>query len=116
MFPFNVYLLAIVGAFVLAFASLPLWKRICVRYGLMDDPGHRKIHHHPIPLAGGLAVLTGVLAPMLIASLFLLLQGHFAPFKILNPNSAFLLMHGLGRRHTELLGILVGALGMLVLG
>src|SRR5882724_6678283 len=116
MFPFNVYLLAILGAFVVAFGSLPLWKRIFLRYGLMDDPGHRKIHDRPIPLAGGLAVLTGVLTPTVIASLILLLQGHFGHFTVLNPNSAFLLMHGLERRHSELLGIFLGALGMMILG
>jgi UDP-GlcNAc:undecaprenyl-phosphate/decaprenyl-phosphate GlcNAc-1-phosphate transferase len=26
----------------------------------MDDPGHRKIHTSPIPLAGGMAVMTGL--------------------------------------------------------
>jgi UDP-GlcNAc:undecaprenyl-phosphate GlcNAc-1-phosphate transferase len=82
----------------------------------MDDPGHRKIHDRPIPLAGGLAVMTGLLVPTIVASVFLLLQGHLGRFAILNTNAAFLLMHGLERRHTELGGILIGALGMLVLG
>lgn len=116
MFPFNVYCLAIVGAFVVAFATVPFWKKFCLRYGVMDDPGHRKIHDHPIPLAGGLAVLTGVLTPIIVASVLLLLQGHFGHFKILNPNAASLLMHGLERRHTELLGIFIGGIGMLILG
>lgn len=116
MFPFNVYLLAILSAFALAFATTPLWEKFCLRIGLMDDPGHRKIHDHPIPLAGGLAVTTGLVVPTIIASLFLLLQGHLGKFEVLGPNSAFLLLHGLARRHTELIGILLGALGMLLLG
>src|SRR5947209_4268211 len=107
MFPFNVYLLAILSAFALAFGTTPLWEKFCLRIGLMDDPGHRKIHDRPVPLAGGLAVTTGLVVPTIVASLFLLLQGHLANFAVLNPRSAFLLMHGLDRRHTELIGILL---------
>jgi UDP-GlcNAc:undecaprenyl-phosphate GlcNAc-1-phosphate transferase len=116
MFPFNVYLLAILSAFALTFGTVPLWEKFCLRIGLMDDPGDRKIHDRPIPLAGGLAVTTGLLVPTIVASLFLLLQGHLGKFEILGTNSAFLLLHGLSRRHTELIGILLGALGMLLLG
>jgi UDP-GlcNAc:undecaprenyl-phosphate GlcNAc-1-phosphate transferase len=116
MFPFNVYLLAVLSAFALAFGMTPVWEKFCLRIGLMDDPGHRKIHDSPTPLAGGLAVMTGLVVPTVIASLFLLLQGHLGKLAVLNPNSAFLLMHGLERRHTELVGILLGALAMLVLG
>jgi UDP-GlcNAc:undecaprenyl-phosphate GlcNAc-1-phosphate transferase len=82
----------------------------------MDDPGHRKIHDRPIPLAGGLAVMTGLLVPTLVASLYLLLQGRFDNLALLNTNSVHLLIHGLKRRHAELGGIFFGALGMLVLG
>ena len=31
----------------------------------MDDPGHRKIHTSPIPLAGGMAVMTGLVVALL---------------------------------------------------
>lgn len=41
--------------------TLPLWRRVCGRIGLVDDPGARKLHATPVPLAGGLAVLTGCL-------------------------------------------------------
>ena len=40
-------------------ASLPLWRALCRQWGHVDDPGHRKIHVQPIPLAGGFAVMTG---------------------------------------------------------
>lgn len=39
--------------------SLPLWRAVCRRWGHVDDPGHRKIHVQPIPLAGGFAVSAG---------------------------------------------------------
>src|SRR5206468_2380373 len=64
-FPINVYLIAGFGAAIVTALSMPLWRRRCVRFGLVDDPGHRKIHASPIPLAGGLAVFTGMLVPLL---------------------------------------------------
>ena len=70
-FPFNVYLLAAVSACVTVLIALPLWRKWCLRTGLVDDPGHRKIHDQPIPLAGGLAVMTGLLVPTLLACLVL---------------------------------------------
>lgn len=116
MFPFNVYLLAILSAFAVAFGSLPLWEKVCLRLGLMDDPGHRKIHDRPIPLAGGLAVMTGLFIPTALASVLLLLQSRLGKIAVLNPNSVGLLIHGLQVRHLELVAILLGALGMLALG
>ena len=116
MFPFNVYLLAILSAFTVAFGSLPMWEKVCLRLGLMDDPGHRKIHDCPIPLAGGLAVMTALFIPTAVASVLLLLQSRLGKLAVLNPNSVSLLIHGLQVRHLELGAILLGALGMLVLG
>jgi UDP-GlcNAc:undecaprenyl-phosphate GlcNAc-1-phosphate transferase len=131
-FPFNVYLAAILSACLTTLATLPLWRNWCVRTGLVDDPGQRKIHEQPIPLAGGLAVMTGLLAPMALASLFLWWQGTGSAQSIasaqssgshlirgttaLNANPAFLLRYGLSRRGPELAGILAGALGMLLVG
>jgi UDP-GlcNAc:undecaprenyl-phosphate GlcNAc-1-phosphate transferase len=104
-----------------------------LRTGLVDEPGHRKIHDRPIPLAGGLAVMTGLLIPTLMACLVLWWQragglggraaaipgssshgtSHLA---LLDPDAAFLLQYGLGRRAIELAGIFLGAFGMLWVG
>lgn len=108
-FPFNVFLAALAGAFLTAWATLPLWRRWCLRTGLVDDPGHRKIHATPIPLAGGLAVLTGLLLPLLGAVLLLLLKA--LPFL---PSAA--LLHGLERRDEQLIAILIGAVAITLLG
>ena len=122
-FPFNVYLVAIVSACVTVLAVLPLWSKWCVRAGVVDDPGRRKIHAQPIPLAGGLAVMTGLLVPTLVAALVLWWQGRaaaahdsVAPVKLLDPTTQRLLLHGLTRRGPELGGIFLGALGMLLVG
>ena len=108
-FPLNVYLLALCSAAAASALSLPLWRAGCIRTGHVDDPGHRKIHQSPIPLAGGIAVLTGLAIPLLCATLVL----RFHLFG-LQANAA--LLHGLERRGVELLAILGGALGMVLLG
>src|ERR1043165_3049946 len=104
-FPFNFYSLALLGSFVVAFVSLPLWARWCIRTGHVDDPGHRKIHDAPIPLAGGLAVFTGLALPVLAGGLAV----YFGA-------AGTALAYGIGRRAVELSAIVFGALGMTILG
>lgn len=132
-FPFNVYLLATVSACATVLATLPLWRNWCLRTGLVDEPGQRKIHNQPIPLAGGLAVMTGLLVPTLLACLALWWQhgggsagaspdlsspsshqtGRLGP---LDPESVFLLHYGLGKRVVELAALFLGAFGILLVG
>ena len=109
-FPFNVYLPALAGAFLASLLTLPLWRKWCQRAGLVDDPGHRKIHSTPVPLAGGLAVLTGMVVPLLIGAA----AAHWAI-----PNLDLedrLLSHGFNRRANELGAIILGAIGIVALG
>ncbi len=125
-FPFSLYLGAVLSAFLTALAALPLWRRWCVRTGLVDDPGQRKIHQEPVPLAGGLAVMTALLVPTLVAAGFLWWQGAHGNVESVAPtpghlapagrNAEGLLLYGLNRRGWELGGILLGALGMLAVG
>jgi len=108
-FPFNAYLLAFLGSFFTTLITLPRWRKWCLRVGLVDDPGHRKIHDAPVPLAGGLAVLTGLAAPLVAGALAL-------KFGFLGVNTTVFLSYGLSRRAAELIAILFGALGMVTLG
>ncbi len=108
-FPFNFFLAAFAGAFLTTLLALPLWRKWCLRTNLVDDPGHRKIHDQPIPLAGGLAVLTGILLPLLAGAILLKLR-------IVNISSANLIVHGLDRRALELAVIAFGAIAITFLG
>ena len=56
--------------------ALPLWRKWCLRIKLVDDPGRRKIHDQPVPLAGGLAVLTGILLPLAAGAILLKTGAH----------------------------------------
>jgi UDP-GlcNAc:undecaprenyl-phosphate GlcNAc-1-phosphate transferase len=117
-FPFDMYLLAGAVSFLTTLLSLPAWRRWSQRVGLMDDPGHRKIHDQPTSLAGGLAVMTGLAAPLLAAGLALVLAA-MAPERLLawtDETTAQLLAYGYSKRAVQLLAILLGAVGMVALG
>jgi len=120
---FEYYLAAFGSSMATSAIVLPLWERWCVRRGFIDAPGHRKIHEKPVPLAGGLAVVTGLLMPTLVASLWywsghgsIAQPGDTSSIPGAGHTAGFLLSYGLHRRIVELGGILAGALGMLVLG
>lgn len=108
-FPFTVYVLALAGGFLTTCAALPLWRAWCRRTGLVDDPGHRKIHTEPIPLAGGLAVFTGMVVPLALGA-----WAIQAGWLDLPTSGAF--GHGYARRAPQLGAVLAGALAMVVLG
>src|SRR6185437_362986 len=94
-FPFNFFLAAFAGAFFTSLLALPLWRKWCWRTNLVDDPGERKIHDKPIPLAGGFAVLTGILLPLLASAICV-------KFGIIKISSSNLIAHGFERRGIEL--------------
>jgi UDP-GlcNAc:undecaprenyl-phosphate GlcNAc-1-phosphate transferase len=109
------YLAAFASAFATALATLPLWRKWCLRAGLVDDPGHRKIHDEPVPLAGGLAVITALALPILIGLLafFILRAGQLS---LLDPDTIERLNRGLQKRSLELTVIFLGAFGMMIVG
>jgi len=109
MFPTGLYLFALVGGAVISAASLPLWKRWCEHVGLMDTPGYRKIHDHPVPLAGGLAVVTGLVAPILGAT-------TWAWLGPLPESFDHVVDYGLAKRGWQIAAILGGAVAMLAVG
>jgi len=108
-FPFNFFVAALAGSLATTLLVLPLWRRWCWRVGLVDDPGQRKIHDRPVPLAGGLAVLTGLLLPLAAGALLLKFDVNVAGY-------TFPIAHGLERRGLELAAIALGAVAMVVLG
>ena len=108
-FPFNFFAAAFVGALFTSLLALPFWRKLCVRAKLVDDPGHRKIHDAPVPLAGGFAVLTGVLLPLFVGAVLLKLG-------LVKLSTAGLIVHGIDRRGVELAVLAGGAVAITVLG
>lgn len=114
-FPFNVYALALLGACAVTALSVPVWRRWCRHTGFVDDPGQRKIHDRSIPLAGGFAVLTGLLGPVLIGALATRMY-YGAPGLLNDAATLDLLGYGFARRSIQLGALFAGAIGMVVLG
>ena len=108
-FPFNFFLAAFLGAFATSLLALPLWRNWCLRTNLVDDPGHRKSHDQPVPLAGGFAVLTGILLPLAAGAVLLKLN-------VANISAANAIIHGLDRRAVELAVLALGAIAITMLG
>jgi UDP-GlcNAc:undecaprenyl-phosphate GlcNAc-1-phosphate transferase len=108
-FPFNFFSASFACAFLTTLLALPFWRKWCLRTNLVDDPGARKIHNKPMPLAGGYAVLTGILLP-LAAGTCLIKSG------VMKISLTNLIAQGLERRGFELAAIAAGAIAITILG
>ncbi len=60
-------ILTIAVAFIISFAATPIVKTFAQKVGAMDVPGEaRRVHDHPIPRMGGLAIFLGFLLSVLL--------------------------------------------------
>lgn len=109
IFPGYVYLTAFLVAGLTSALALPLWRQVCLRVGLVDEPGGRKQHGAPVPLAGGLAVLTGLILPLAVGAVAVLVGWPHLPGRDL-------LVYGLSQRALPLAAIAAGALAVTALG
>lgn len=58
-------------ALLTALATVPLARWASRRWGLVDHPdGHRKMHRQPIPLAGGIGILTALVVAIPVLAIF----------------------------------------------
>lgn len=98
-------ILSFVAAFAVSFALTPAVKRLAVKIDAIDVPKDgRRMHKEAIPLIGGLAIFAGFLISALVFTVFLhgTLEGEKA------------IRYSLQCR--EILGMLIGATVMVVLG
>lgn len=54
------------AAFIIAWALIPLCRRLAIKWGFVDLPNPRKIHQEPLPLLGGTAILAGFIGATLL--------------------------------------------------
>ncbi len=60
-------LLAVAIAFAISFAAVPVVKSFAQKMGAIDVPdGQRRVHDHPIPRMGGLAIFLGFLLSVVL--------------------------------------------------
>ncbi len=58
--------LAIVPGLLVSLTVCYLVRAIAPRVGLLDQPGHRKIHARPVPFGGGIGIWAGIVLPLSI--------------------------------------------------
>jgi UDP-GlcNAc:undecaprenyl-phosphate GlcNAc-1-phosphate transferase len=74
------YLLAALAAgAVMSFLLTPLVRRVAIRFGAIDVPGHRRVNTSPIPRGGGVAVATA----FILVTLGLLAANAVAGFMLI---------------------------------
>lgn len=61
---------------IFACAVTPLIRKWAPALGLIDLPGHRKVHVLPTPRGGGIAIFVGIFIPILALAIFGLLGEH----------------------------------------
>ncbi|MGH2351129.1 MAG: glycosyltransferase family 4 protein [Chloroflexota bacterium] len=62
------YVTVFAVALAASLAGTPVARRLAHRWGILDRPSQRKVHLHPTPLLGGLAVYAGFWLGVLIVS------------------------------------------------
>ena len=65
------FTLVFIVGFVMSTSVCQAIRFIGPRWGLVDNPGHRKIHEKPMPTDGGLGIWLGVVAPLAVGQLVL---------------------------------------------
>ena len=65
-------------AFLVAYFSIPVIRKVAFRFDVLDIPGGRKIHKHVTPLLGGVGVFLGLMAGILIYALVVKFNGGAA--------------------------------------
>lgn len=62
---------AVLPSLVVSSVAAALVRRWAPRWGLLDQPGQRKVHSMPTPLGGGLAIWLGMVLPLAAGNLLL---------------------------------------------
>ncbi|MEQ9409668.1 MAG: MraY family glycosyltransferase [Fuerstiella sp.] len=99
-------------AFLIALVVTPVIRRLAPVLGLVDLPGHRKVHVTPTPMGGGIAVFVGVVVPILL--LLGLQQAGFSLSPFLEQLVATLRQDR--EMWWQITGISVGAVALFVVG
>src|SRR5258708_28254433 len=62
------YIAVFAVSFLTTLGLTPLVRRVALRRNLLVAPGERKVHEKPMPNLGGVAMIAGLMAGMLVAA------------------------------------------------
>ncbi|HCC23192.1 TPA: hypothetical protein DF272_03370 [Candidatus Falkowbacteria bacterium] len=91
---FNVNFLIFVGVVILSFIILNFITKNAVKLKLIDKPNHRSSHSEPTPRGGGLIIMIGLIAGLIV--FWLTGQIDFSPVQFIAYLSVILSMTALG--------------------
>ncbi len=113
---------AVVPSLLITWAACFLIRLVGVRFGLVDHPGHRKVHQKPMPTSGGLAIWLGIVVPLALGqlALWLLVSGDAGRGAAWLPNGLWHLiqphLNGLLEQSGRLWTLLGGGTVLMILG
>ncbi len=112
IFQYSIYAYALIFSFLLAVFLTEVVRRVALRWEIYDHPGERKVHREPIPLMGGVAIVTTFYCIILV---------HLAITYFSERLGAGWLSENLGAilgadHHVKLAGIFAGGALIFVLG
>lgn len=111
---------SLVPSMLVTWAAAFLVRRYGPRWGLVDRPGHRKVHTAPMPTGGGLSIWLGIVLPLALGQLVLWAlvstgsQGLAATLRV--PQSVAVHLPGLAQQSGKLWTLLAGGTVLLILG
>lgn len=109
-------LLTAIPAFAVAVVVVYGVRRLAGRIGLLDKPGHRKVHTVATPLGGGIGIWAGVLSVFAGGTLFVWLGRTDASWQQYVPAALIRHLPGMWSRVDELWWVLGAATVMAILG
>lgn len=105
--------LAIIPSALVSWLVVFYVRRKAPDWGLVDQPGERKVHESPTPMGGGIAIWFAVLFPMLLGTIVVLLNGSVTEYlpEVIQPY-----LSGVEQQLGELWLLLAAGTVMMILG
>ncbi|MDX1945338.1 MAG: MraY family glycosyltransferase [Pirellulaceae bacterium] len=107
---------AILPSFVVALWATYVVRGRAARWGLIDQPGERKVHQQPTPRGGGLAIWLGVVGTFAAGQLVLLLANRVPAIAALVPPFAAQHVGGIWQQSGKLWILLAAGTLLMLLG
>jgi len=96
------------GTFVISAALVPPVRLLARRWGVLDPPGHRKVHPAPVPRIGGIAIFAALVAVVSAGYAVAPALGELMSTS-LRPSSELSILRDVRLVGTKLLALILGA-------
>jgi len=103
---------SLLAAFIPSLICVPIVRALAPFLGLVDQPGHRKVHSNPTPMGGGIAVAIGILLPILL----ILLLPNSELQRLLGLESMLAILRSNEAQLRQMVAILVGGATLFLVG